>query len=92
MRQARIRSFRTVLAAGGDRQLAEDAVAEAFTRAYLRWSRVPRLSAAPEPLVAGEFGITEQAAACYERAAGGSPKAAFTFTGTDPDHQLVVAG
>jgi RNA polymerase sigma-70 factor, ECF subfamily len=32
--------FRATLAAGGDRQVAEDAVAEAFTRAYARWSRV----------------------------------------------------
>jgi RNA polymerase sigma-70 factor (sigma-E family) len=34
--------FRTVLAAGSDRQLAEDAVAEAFARAYARWSRLQR--------------------------------------------------
>lgn len=32
--------FRTVLAASGDRQLAEDAVAEAFARACVRWHRV----------------------------------------------------
>jgi RNA polymerase sigma-70 factor (sigma-E family) len=32
--------FRAALAAGRDRQVAEDAVAEAFTRAYARWSRV----------------------------------------------------
>jgi RNA polymerase sigma-70 factor (sigma-E family) len=32
--------FRATLAAGGDRQVAEDAVAEAFTRAYARWAQV----------------------------------------------------
>ena len=32
--------FRTVLAATGDRSGAEDAVAEAYARAYARWPRV----------------------------------------------------
>jgi RNA polymerase sigma-70 factor (sigma-E family) len=32
--------FRAVLVAIGDRSAAEDAVAEAFTRAYVRWGRV----------------------------------------------------
>ena len=30
--------FRVLFAAGGDRLLAEDAAAEAFARAYARWS------------------------------------------------------
>ncbi|WP_069884313.1 sigma-70 family RNA polymerase sigma factor [Streptomyces luteocolor] len=34
--------LRAVLASVGDRQLAEDLVAEAFTRAWTRWSRVSR--------------------------------------------------
>jgi RNA polymerase sigma factor (sigma-70 family) len=32
--------FRVLLAAGGDRLLAEDAAAEAFARAYARWSKL----------------------------------------------------
>jgi RNA polymerase sigma factor (sigma-70 family) len=34
--------FRAVLAVGGDRCTAEDAVAEAFARAWSRWARVGR--------------------------------------------------
>ncbi|MGW6055449.1 sigma-70 family RNA polymerase sigma factor [Streptomyces sp. NPDC055189] len=34
--------LRAVLASVGDRQLAEDLVAEAFTRAWTRWSKVSR--------------------------------------------------
>jgi RNA polymerase sigma-70 factor (ECF subfamily) len=35
-------TFRAMLAATGDRAAAEDAIAEAFTRAYARWSDVER--------------------------------------------------
>jgi RNA polymerase sigma-70 factor (sigma-E family) len=34
--------FRAVLASVGDRQLAEDLVAEAFTRAWVSWAKVSR--------------------------------------------------
>ncbi|MDG6103888.1 sigma-70 family RNA polymerase sigma factor [Dactylosporangium aurantiacum] len=41
-RSDRDRCLRAVLAGVGDRQLAEDLVAEAFTRAWMSWSKVRR--------------------------------------------------
>jgi RNA polymerase sigma-70 factor (sigma-E family) len=43
--------LRAVLAAVGDRQLAEDLVAEAFTRAWTSWSTVRRHPAPPAWIV-----------------------------------------
>jgi len=43
--------LRAVLAAVGDRQLAEDLVAEAFTRAFTSWSTVRRHPAPPAWIV-----------------------------------------
>ncbi len=45
-RSERDRCLRAVLASVGDRQLAEDLVAEAFTRAWMSWHKVRRH---PEP-------------------------------------------
>jgi RNA polymerase sigma-70 factor (sigma-E family) len=41
-RSDRDRCLRAVLAGVGDRQLAEDLVAEAFTRAWMSWQKVSR--------------------------------------------------
>src|SRR5262245_14865236 len=38
----RDKCLRAVLAVGGDRQLAEDLVSEAFTRAWMSWPKVRR--------------------------------------------------
>lgn len=43
--------LRAVLASVGDRQLAEDLVAEAFTRAWMSWHRVSRHPAPPAWIV-----------------------------------------
>jgi DNA-directed RNA polymerase specialized sigma24 family protein len=41
-RSSRDVCLRAVLASVGDRQLAEDLVAEAFTRAWMSWQKVSR--------------------------------------------------
>lgn len=83
----RDRCLRAVLAAVGDRQLAEDLVAEAFTRAWMSWSKVSRHPAPPAWIVrtALNLRISWWRRRRREVELGGAPDAADAPDGTRGD-------
>lgn len=77
--------FRATLAAGGDRQVAEDAAAEAFARAYARWARL-RTHANPTAWVIRVALNTQRSwwRRVRREVLGGLPGADAAVTDTDP--------